>query len=133
MGYSGDLSVTINFCIGCPVNSYCAGLNQFACPANTYSLPLSSLQAHCRCNAGYKCRYGRNVRLTLLFNLTATAFASQEASIRAQLAALAGVPSSNVYLESSTAVSGRRLLEVTMHVADYQQQPGTGLQLADAV
>ena len=116
-GYAGNLTITTQTCAACPANSYCVGLNQFACPAHTHSPALSSLQAHCRCDAGYKCRYGRDVRLTLLFNLTATAFASQESSIRAQLAALAGVPVSSVYLESSMAVSRRRLLEVTAYVA----------------
>ena len=131
-GYAGNLTVSTQTCAACPVNSYCAGLSQLVCPVHTHSPALSSLQAHCRCDAGYKCRYGRDIRLTLLFNLTATAFASQETAIRAQLAGLAGVPVTSVYLESSTVVGSRRLLaEVTVRTAG--ESTATGMQAWDAL
>jgi hypothetical protein len=114
-GFSGDLSVTNSTCSICPANSYCAGLLKFACPSNTFSPAQSSLQSHCRCNAGYQCRYGRDVQLVLRFNLTLSAFAAQEATLRAQIAGLAGVPVSSVYLQSSV-VASRRLLELTARV-----------------
>jgi hypothetical protein len=121
----GNLEPQIGTCTICPANSYCAGLFQFTCPLNTYSLPQSSLQSHCRCNAGYRCRYGRDVQLTLKFNLTTVAFAAQESTLRAQIAAGAGVPVSSVFLQSSLAAN-RRLLEITAFI----ERDGPGAELA---
>ena len=124
-GFVGNLEPQIGTCTICPANSYCAGLFQFTCPLNTYSLPQSSLQSHCRCNAGYRCRYGRDVQLTLKFNLTTVAFAAQESTLRAQIAAGAGVPVSSVFLQSSLAAN-RRLLEITAFI----ERDGPGAELA---
>ncbi len=124
-GFVGNLTLLGQTCAICPANSYCAGLLQTPCPLHTHSPAQSSLQAHCRCDAGYKCRYGRDVQLVLRFSVAPATFASQEASIRAQIASLAGVPVSSVYLVQSALAAGRRMLEVTAYVA----RPGDGLQL----
>ena len=124
-GFSANLAIPVSQCQACPANSYCQGLFQFTCPLNTYSLPQSSLQSHCRCNAGYRCRYGRDVQLTLKFNLTTVAFAAQESTLRAQIAAGAGVPVSSVFLQSSLAAN-RRLLEITAFI----ERDGPGAELA---
>ena len=115
-GFVGNLSNLEQACTICPANSYCVGLFQFACPANTYSLPQSSLQSHCRCNAGYKCRYGRNLQLILRFSVPPSTFSAQESAIRAQIASAAGVSVSNVTLVQSALAAGRRMLEVTAYV-----------------
>lgn len=104
-------------CDPCPEDFYCLGgtSDPVPCPTNTYSPAQSSLQAHCRCNAGYRCRYGRDVELVMRFNLTLAAFTQQEPAIRARIASLAGVPVNDVSLQASLPV-GRRLLEVTARV-----------------
>ena len=123
-GFFGNLSQSTELCSQCPANSYCAGLFRFLCPINTFSAPQSSLQSHCRCVAGYRCRYGRDVQLVMQFNLTTAAFALQEPAIRSRIAALAGVPVSSVSLRASLPV-GRRLLEVTARVSPQEH----GLEL----
>jgi hypothetical protein len=122
-GFVGNLTNLLQGCVACPANSYCAGLSQFACPANTRSAPQSSLQVQCRCVAGYRCRYGRDVQLVLRFSLTTAEFALQESAIRSRIASLAGVPVSGVLLQSTLA-GGRRMLEVTAYVAG----PGNELE-----
>ena len=123
-GFFGNLSRSTELCSQCPANSYCAGLFRFLCPINTFSAPQSSLQSHCRCVAGYRCRYGRDIQLVMQFNLTTAAFALQEPAIRSRIAALAGVPVSSVSLRASLPV-GRRLLEVTARVSPQEH----GLEL----
>jgi hypothetical protein len=95
-GYVGNLSDTASQCVTCPANSYCAGLSQALCPLHTHSPAQSSLQAQCRCDAGYRCTYRRNVFLAIEFNLDSAGFASQAGAIKSTLAALADVPVSSV-------------------------------------
>jgi hypothetical protein len=109
----GDLAVVFNICAACPINSYCQGLSQTTCPSNTHSPAQSSLQSQCRCNAGYKCRYGRDVQLFLRFTLDSATFTAQQSTIRSQIATAAGVLVAGVGLQSSSNVA-RRLLEVTL-------------------
>ena len=124
-GFVGDLSNVAQTCTICPANSFCAGLSQTPCPANTRSPAQSSLEVHCRCVAGYRCRYGRDVQLVLRFSLSPSAFTTQESSIRAQIASAAGVSISNVTLVQSALASARRMLEVTAYVA--RGEDGLGL------
>ena len=88
----------------CPADSYCAGLSQTPCPANTRSPAQSSLPIHCRCVAGYRCSYRRDVSLNVRFNLNAAGFASQAPAIRSSLATAGDVPVSSVALVSSQTV-----------------------------
>jgi hypothetical protein len=94
-GYVGNLSNSAQTCISCPANSYCAGLSQQACPANTRSPALSSLQAQCRCVAGYRCTYTRNVALHVDYPSTLD-YTAQAGAIQSTLAAAAGVPPGSV-------------------------------------
>ena len=99
-GYAGNLTNLTQTCAACPANSYCAGLSQRVCPANTRSPPLSSQVIQCRCVAGYRCTYTdrRNTTLTITFNMAQSSFISQDPSIRNTLAAVAAVPVSHVSL-----------------------------------
>lgn len=105
-GYAGNLANLTQTCAACPANSYCAGLSQRVCPANTRSPPLSSQIIQCRCVAGYRCTYTdrRNTTLTITFNMAESSFISQDPSIRNTLAAVAAVPVSHVSLVTSRAV-----------------------------
>jgi hypothetical protein len=94
--YVGNLANQTATCLGCPVNYYCAGLLQLACPSNTRSPALSSLQEQCRCVAGYRCTYTRNVTMRFNFALTQSSYLAQQASIQTQLASAASVPVSSV-------------------------------------
>ena len=94
-GYVGNLSNSAQTCISCPANSYCAGLSQQACPANTRSPALSSLQAQCRCVAGYRCTYTRNVALHVDYP-SSLDYTAQAGAIQSTLAAAAGVPPGSV-------------------------------------
>ena len=104
-GFAADLSITASLCQPCPANSYCQGLSQLTCPLHTHSQALSSLQAHCRCDAGYRCTYRRDARLTITFNaMSELNFASQADTIRAKLAVAADVPVANVTVLSYKSV-----------------------------
>jgi hypothetical protein len=104
-GFAADLSIQSSQCQPCPANSYCQGLSQLACPLHTHSPALSSLQAHCRCDAGYRCTYRRDARLTITFNaMSELNFASQADTIRAKLAVAADVPVANVTVLSYKSV-----------------------------
>lgn len=94
--YVGNLANQTATCLGCPVNYYCAGLLQNTCPAHTHSPALSSLQEQCRCDAGYRCTYTRNVTMRFNFALTQSSYLAQQASIQTQLASAASVPVSSV-------------------------------------
>jgi hypothetical protein len=94
--YAGNLTNPASTCTACPVNYYCAGLLQLACPSNTRSPALSSLQEQCRCVAGYRCTYTRNVTMRFNFALTQAGYLAQQASIQTQLASAASVPVSSV-------------------------------------
>ena len=91
-GYVGNLSNLASQCTSCPANSYCQGLSQSTCPLHTHSPVLSGNQGQCRCNAGYRCSYRRDVSLAFVFNLDAAGFASQSSTIKSKLATLADVP-----------------------------------------
>ena len=104
-GFAANLSIQSSQCQPCPSNSYCQGLSQLACPLHTHSPALSSLQAHCRCDAGYRCTYRRDARLTITFNaMSELNFASQADTIRAKLAVAADVPVANVTVLSYKSV-----------------------------
>jgi hypothetical protein len=94
--YAGNLTNPASTCTACPVNYYCAGLLQNTCPAHTHSPALSSLQEQCRCVAGYRCTYTRNVTMRFNFALTQSSYLAQQASIQTQLASAASVPVSSV-------------------------------------
>ncbi len=101
-GFVGNLSVLSQNCSTCPANSYCVGPYQTSCPSHTHSPAQSSLPVHCRCDAGYRCSYRRDLGLNIRFNLNLASFTSQSASIRTKLATAADVPVSNVSLVSAT-------------------------------
>jgi hypothetical protein len=104
-GFAANLSIPASQCQPCPANSYCQGLSQLTCPLHTHSPALSSLQAHCRCDAGYRCTYRRDARLTITFNaMSELNFASQADTIRAKLAVAADVPVANVTVLSYKSV-----------------------------
>lgn len=103
-GFVGDLAVLGQNCTTCPANSYCAGLSQTACPAHTHSPAQSSLPIHCRCDAGYRCSYRRDVSLVIRFNMDSVEFAGQSDSIKAKLASTADVPVSNVSLQYTSRI-----------------------------
>lgn len=104
-GFVADLSVSASQCQPCPANSYCQGLSQLACPLHTHSPALSSLQAHCRCDAGYRCTYRRDAKLTITFDaMSEVNFASQANTIRAKLAVAADVPVASVTVLSYNSV-----------------------------
>jgi hypothetical protein len=94
-GYVGNLSNSAQTCISCPANSYCAGLSQQACPANTRSPAVSSRQDQCRCVAGYRCTYTRNVALHVDYPSTLD-YPGQSGAIQSTLASAAGVSPSSV-------------------------------------
>jgi len=100
-------------CALCPANSYCLAGLLLACPANTTSGPGAALQTDCRCVAGFRCAYRRDYQLRLAFQTDLATFVKSEATVRAQVAAAAGVPLASVVL-NATAQTGarRRLLEV---------------------
>ena len=104
-GFAADLSITASLCQPCPANSYCQGLSQLTCPLHTHSQALSSLQAHCRCDAGYRCTYRRDAKLTITFDaMTELGFASQASTIRGKLAVAADVPVASVTVLSYKSV-----------------------------
>ena len=108
-GYYASLGA----CALCPANSYCLAGLRGSCPANTTSGPGAALQTDCRCVAGFRCAYTRDYQLRLVFQTDLATFVMSEATVRAQVAAAAGVPVSSVVL-NATAQTGtrRRLLEV---------------------
>ena len=97
-GFVGDLAILSQTCSTCPADSYCAGLSQTACPTNTRSPAQSSLPVHCRCVAGFKCSYRRDVTVFTRFNMDVPDFNAQASSIRSKLASVADVPVGNVTL-----------------------------------
>jgi len=97
-GFVGDLAILSQTCSTCPADSYCAGLSQTACPTNTRSPAQSSLPVHCRCVAGFKCSYRRDVTVFTRFDMDVPSFNAQASSIRSKLASVADVPVGNVTL-----------------------------------
>jgi hypothetical protein len=105
-GYFGNLANLTDTCTSCPANSYCSGLNRFACPANTRSPALSFYVEQCRCVAGYRCVYWKSVDLKIRFlSITQANFNTQSSAIRSQLATVALVPESQVALTSAIVIA----------------------------
>jgi hypothetical protein len=92
-----DFTTPLSECLPCNPNYYCSPFysTMVPCPAHTHSQALSSLPVHCRCDAGYRCRYVQEVSLRLTFPNTFD-FPAQSASIRAALAGAASVPAESV-------------------------------------
>jgi hypothetical protein len=100
-------------CALCPPNSYCLAGLLVACPANTTSGQGASLQTDCRCVAGFRCVYTGDYQLRLVFLTDLATFLQSEATLRAQVAAAAGVPVSSVVLNATMQTGARRrMLEV---------------------
>lgn len=114
-------------CSECLPNRYCLDGLMLACPSNTSSLAGAKAQADCTCNAGFQCILRRDLVARLVFNTTLATFQQNEASVRARIAAAAGVPVSVVALNASVQVGARRLLEVhafvPMHLQEHDLAP----------
>jgi len=69
---------------------------------------MSSKQDQCKCNAGFQCTVRRQVKLTLTLSMTNAQFLLVQDSLKARLAALAGISADKITLVATT--SSRRLL-----------------------
>lgn len=107
-------------CPLCPPNSYCLAGLLLGCPANTTSGAGASLQTDCRCVAGFRCQYTRDYQLRLVFQTDLQTFLQSEATVRAQVAAAAGVPVSSVVLNATVQAGARRLLEVRAYAPEWR-------------
>jgi len=109
-------NATLSACPLCPYNSYCLAGMLAACPSNTTSVQGSRLQTDCQCVAGFQCIVTQDYQVQLVFVTDLATYASVAASVRAQLAAAAGVPVSAVIVNTTVQSGARRLLEVRGYV-----------------
>jgi hypothetical protein len=100
-----DFSLPTSECLPCNPNFYCSPIysTMVPCPANTRSPALSSRQDQCRCVAGYRCTYTRDVSLHVDFP-DSLDLPAQAGAIQSTLAAAAGVPASAVTYSSKRII-----------------------------
>lgn len=106
-----------SFCSTCPLDQYCGSQTTsvpISCPAHTTASAGSYTLLQCRCVQGYVCSYTKRITTVVTLNTTLSRFNSDYGGVKTAfinaVASAAGVPSSQVTINTVTSSGGRRLL-----------------------